>query len=133
MRLHQEEIEGLGARLIAVGTGNRDFAAAFVRDEDITFPVLIDDEAEAARALSLGNTSVIGLLKPSVFSGRARARSGGHVQKRSGPRVMQLGATFVVVPGGEMVFEYRDGDIADHVPIEEVLDILRERGEADHS
>jgi peroxiredoxin len=135
LRRHQEEIEGLGARLVAVGTGNRDFAAAFVRDENITFPVLIDEKAEAARALSLASTSVVGLLKPSVFSGRSRARSAGHVQKRSGPRVFQLGATFVVVPGGEVVFEHRDGDVADHVRIEEVLDALRERGEPgpDHS
>lgn len=135
MRVHQSEIEELGAGVVAVGTGNRSFAAAFVRDEEISFPVLIDEEGEAARALEIASTSVVGLLKPSVFSGRSRARSAGHVQKRSGPRVLQLGATFVVVPGGDVIYEHRASDVADHAPADEVVEALRSWGGqgADHS
>ena len=113
---------------MAVGTGNRQFAAAFVRDESIRFPVLVDDDAAAAKAVGLGRTSALGLLKPSVFAGRRRAASAGHSQKRLGERPMQLGATLVVAPGGEVRYQHMDEDVADHAPIEEILEVLAARG-----
>ena len=128
MRRHQSEIEGLGARIVAVGTGNAQFAAAFVRDEEIEFPVLVDEEGEAAKAIELGRTSALALLKPSVVSGRRRAAAAGHTQKRTGPRPMQLGATLVIAPGGEVLYSHMDADVADHAPIEEILDALRGGG-----
>ena len=127
MRRHQEEIEEAGGRIVAVGTGNRQFAAAFVHDESIRFPVLIDEEAKAAKAAQLGRTSALGLLKPSVFAGRARAAAAGHSQKRLSERPMQLGATFVIAPGNEMLYSHMDSDVADHAPVEEVLAALRDR------
>ena len=125
MRRHQAEIEEAGARIVAIGTGNQQFAAAFVHDEAIRFPVLIDDKAEAAKAINLGRTSALGLLKPSVVTGRFRASAAGHTQKRLGERPMQLGATLVIAPGGEVLYSHMDSDIADHAPVEEVLAVLR--------
>jgi peroxiredoxin len=125
LRRHQDEIEKLGARIVAIGTGNPDFAAAFVRDEQIEFPVLIDQDAEAAKAIELASLSVIGLLKPSLFAARNRAREAGHKQKKTGARPLQLGATLVVAPGGEVIYEYRDRDTGDHAPMEEVVAALR--------
>lgn len=124
MRRHQKEIEEAGAGIVAVGTGNRQFAAAFVHDEAIRFPVLVDDRAEAAKAIKLGRSSALGLLKPSVFSGRKRASAAGHSQKRLGERPMQLGATLVIRPGGEVAYAHMDSDVADHAPIDEVLAAL---------
>ena len=124
MRRHQSEIEATGARIVAIGTGNRQFAAAFVHDESIRFPVLVDDKAEAAKAIELGRTSALGLLKPSVFAGRRRAASAGHTQKRLGERPMQLGATLVIAPGGEVLYQHMDDDVADHAPIKEILEAL---------
>ena len=124
MRRHQSEIEKAGARIVAIGTGNRQFATAFVHDEAIRFPVLIDDEAAAAKAIELGRTSALGLLKPSVIAGRRRAAAAGHKQKRLGERPMQLGATLVVAPGGDVLYAHMDSDVADHAPIEEVLAAL---------
>lgn len=124
MRRHQEEIEAAGGRIVAIGTGNSDFAAAFIRDEQIEFPVLLDPEAEAAKAIDLANLSVIGLLKPSLFAARNRARDAGHKQKKTGARPLQLGATLVVTTGGEVVYEYRDRDTGDHAPMSEVLAAL---------
>lgn len=124
MRRHQPEIEKAGARIVAIGTGNRQFAAAFVRDEAIAFPVLIDDKAEAAKAIRLGRTSALGLLKPSVIAGRRRAAAAGHTQKRLGERPMQLGATLVIAAGGEVMYAHMDSDVADHAPIEEVMAAL---------
>ena len=124
MRRHQEEIEAAGARIAAIGTGNLQFAAAFVRDESIRFPVLVDEEGQAAKAVGIGRTSALGLLKPSVVLGRRRAAAAGHTQKRLGARPMQLGATFVVAAGGEVLYSHMDSDVADHAPIGEVLAAL---------
>lgn len=126
MRRHQSEIESLGAGIVAIGTGSSQFAAAFVRDESITFPVLVDEEAEAAKAVELGRTSAFALVKPNVILGRRRAAAAGHTQKGLGPRPMQLGATFVIAPGGEVLYSHFDSDIADHAPIEEILGALRD-------
>ena len=126
MRRHQEEIESTGAQIVAVGTGNRQFAAAFVQDESIRFPVLVDEDGEAAKAVELGRSSALGLLKPSVVLGRRRAAAAGHTQKRLGSRPMQLGATFVIASGGQVRYSHMDSDIADHAPIEEVLSALRD-------
>ncbi|MBW3537734.1 MAG: AhpC/TSA family protein [Actinobacteria bacterium] len=125
MRRHQAEIESHGAGIVAIGTGNRQFATAFVRDESITFPVLVDEDGEAAKAVKLGRTSALALVKPSVILGRRRAAAAGHTQKRLGERPMQLGATFVIAPEGEVLYSHFDADIADHAPIEEVLGALR--------
>ncbi|HUR49523.1 MAG TPA: peroxiredoxin-like family protein [Acidimicrobiales bacterium] len=126
LRRHQSEIEEEGAGIVAIGTGNRQFAAAFVRDEAIRFPVLIDDRAEAAKAIELGRTSALGLLRPSVIAGRRRAAAAGHSQKRLGERPMQLGATLVIGRGGEVLYSHMDSDVADHAPIEDVLAALRQ-------
>ena len=50
MRTHYSEIQGLGGDVIAIGTGDIKYAAAFVADEDVPFPVLVDDQGAAARA-----------------------------------------------------------------------------------
>ena len=126
MRRHQDEIEATGAGIVAVGTGNRQFAAAFVRDESIRFPVLVDEEGDAAKAVKLGRSSAFGLFKPSVVLGRRRAAAAGHMQKRLGSRPMQLGATLVVASGGDLLYSHFDSDVADHAPIEEILGALRD-------
>jgi len=124
LRRHQPDFERAGAGIVAIGTGNQQFAAAFVRDEAIPFPVLIDDRAKAAEAIELGRTSAFALIKPSVISGRRRAGAAGHSQKGLGDRPMQLGATLVIGPGGEVIYAHMDSDVADHAPIEEVLAAL---------
>ena len=86
--------------------------------------MLVDDDAEAAKAVELGRTSALGLIKPSVIAGRIRAGAAGHTQKRLGERPMQLGATLVVAPGGEVLYQHMDSDVADHAPIEEILAAL---------
>src|SRR6187399_2097370 len=44
------ELQALGANLVAIGTGNERYAAAFVKDENIPYLVLVDDDARAANA-----------------------------------------------------------------------------------
>lgn len=125
MRGIYDEIEGRGAEVVAIGTGSVRYAAAFVADEDIPFPVLVDDDAEAARAASVKRVGFFRLLTDSRSRpGAKRARAAGHRIHRAGKRVTQLGATFVVGPGAQVRYEHIDDHSADHAPVDEVLATL---------
>jgi peroxiredoxin len=120
-----DEIQRRGAEVVAVGTGDQRYAAAFVADEDVPFPVLVDDDAKAARAVSVRRVGLLRLLTDRRSrDGAKRARAGGHRIHKAGRRVTQLGATFVVGPGSQVRYEHLDDHSADHAPIDEVLAAL---------
>jgi peroxiredoxin len=117
-----DEIQGRGAEVVAIGTGNVRYAAAFVADEDIPFPVLVDDDARAASAASVRRVGFFRLLTDRRSrDGTKRARAGGHRIHKAGRRVTQLGATFVVGPGAQVRYEHVDDHSADHAALDEVL------------
>ena len=126
MRGRYDEIAALGAEIVVIGTGNPRLARAFVEDERIPFPVLVDDDAEAARAASIRRVNFLELFHPASFAGTARAWREGHRVGRPGRRTNQLGATFVVGPGSRVRYEHRDAHPADHAPLDEIFDVLKD-------
>ena len=124
MRRRYEEITGRGAELVAIGTGDARYAKAFIADEDIPFPVLLDEDADAARAASVRKGSVMDLVGPRTAAGALKATAAGHRQHRTGKRGAQLGATFVIGPGDTVRYAHIDRDVSDHAPIEDVLGAL---------
>lgn len=125
MRGSYDEIQGRGAEVVAIGTGSVRYAASFVADEDVPFPVLVDDDARAAHAASVKRVGFVRLLIDSRSRpGAKRARDAGHRIHRAGKRVTQLGATFVVGPGPQVRYEHVDDHSADHAPLDEVLRAL---------
>ena len=110
--------------MVAVGTGDVSYAKAFVSDEQIGFPVLVDDAAAAARAASVGKASVFSLAGPRTWGGSRQAHRDGFRVHRAGRRVTQLGATFVVGPGSRVRYEHLDAHSSDHAPLEEVMAAL---------
>jgi peroxiredoxin len=120
-----DEIQRRGAEVVAIGTGKVRYAAAFVADEDVPFPVLVDDDARAAGAASVPRVGFFRLLTdPRSREGAKRARASGHRIHKAGRRVTQLGATFVVGPGTRVRYEHVDDHSADHAPLDEVLAAL---------
>ena len=110
---------------MAVGTGSVRYAAAFVADEDVPFPVLVDDDARAAHAASVRRVGFFRLLTDKRSRpGAKRARAGRHRIHKAGRRVTQLGATFVIGPGPQVRYEHLDAHSADHAPLDEVLGAL---------
>ncbi len=125
MREHYDEIVALGAEVVAVGTGDARYAEAFVREEEITFLVLVDDDGAAARTAALRTASWYQLLHPRTWKAtRATSKRGYHVHK-AGARVRQIGATFVIGAGDRTRYEHLDADSTDHAPIDDVLGALR--------
>jgi peroxiredoxin len=125
LRERHDEIKSLGADIVAVGTGDRRYAEAFVRDEQIPFRVLVDDDATAAHAASLKTLNWFQLLHPRTWKAtRATSKRGYHVHK-AGKRVKQIGATFVIGTGPRVRYEHMDVDSTDHADIDEVVAALR--------
>ena len=124
MRERYSEITERGAEVVAIGTGSQRYAASFVADEDVPFPVLVDDDADAANAASVQSVSFLGLFHPKTWAKSKETRAAGHKVHKAGKRVTQLGATFVIAPGDEVRYEHLDDDSTDHAPLDEVLAAL---------
>ena len=115
----------MGADIVAIGTGDQRYASAFVADEDVPFPVLVDENARAAHAAAINKVNFAKLLfDPRSFRGARQAHRDGFRIKKSGRRVNQLGATFVLGPGSTVRYAHVDVHTADHAPIPDVLAAL---------
>jgi peroxiredoxin len=126
LREHTTEIEALGASVVAIATGDQRYAAAFVREEQIPFLVLVDDEAVAARAASLHTLSWCQLLHPRTWKATRETSKRGHHVHKAGKRVKQIGATFVLGAGDRVRYEHLDADSTDHAPIGEMMAALQQ-------
>jgi len=115
------ELQAQGIGLVAIGTGDQRYAGAFVRDENIPYPVLVDDDAEAARAASVNIASWYRLLHPSTWRASIEAWKRGARIHKAGKRVTQLGATFVIGPGDQVRYSHVDADSTDHAPVPEIF------------
>ena len=125
MREHNDEINNLGASIVAVGTGDQRYAEAFVREEQIPFLLLVDDDATAAQAASLRTLNWFQLLHPRTWKATRETSKRGHHVHKSGKRVKQIGATFVIGAGDRIRFEHLDADSTDHSPVDEVIASLQ--------
>ena len=112
-----------------MGTGDADHARAFIEDDCIPFPVLVDDDAAAAKAAAIRRVWFHQLFHPDSYPSTIQAWRDGHRIGKPGKRATQLGATFVIGRGGKLEFEYRDAHAADHAPLAEVLAALAGSGQ----
>jgi peroxiredoxin len=126
LREHYEEVTASGAEIVAIGTGNQRYAAAFVREENIPFTVMVDDDGVAARAASVTVLNFVQLLHPRTWRASVDAWRRGHKVHKAGARVNQLGATFVIGPGDKVRYEHVDTDSTDHAPVAEVVAAVRD-------
>jgi len=125
LRERYEEITGLGADVVAIGTGDQRYADAFVREEKIPFLVLVDDDGAAARAVSLRTLNWFQLLHPRTWKATRETSKRGHHVHKAGARVRQIGATFVMGAGDQVCYEHIDTDSTDHAPLDDVVKALR--------
>jgi peroxiredoxin len=121
LRDRYEDLQRQGIDLVAIGTGDQRYAGAFVRDENIPFLVLVDDDAKAAHAASVNVASWYRLLHPSTWMASIEAWKRGARIHKAGKRVTQLGATFVFGPGDQVRYSHVDTDSVDHAPVPEIL------------
>ena len=125
MRAHEDEFRAAGARLAAVGLGDRAYARAFREEIGITFPLLVDEERLAYRAARLRRASLLHLLRRDNAVARTRARQAGHRQHRLGQHPFQLGGSFVFGPGNVDRFAHVSETFGDNASPEALLTAVR--------
>jgi peroxiredoxin len=124
LRRTYPDITARGGEVVAIGTGDVRYARAFVDEEEIPFLVLVDDDAAAAHAASVPKISFVKLLGPGTWRTTRKVWRAGYRIHKSGKRVNQLGATFVIGPGSTVHYAHIDDDSTDHAPLEAVFEAM---------
>ncbi len=121
MREHQSEFDRKGAGLAAIGLGDAHYARAFREESGIKFPLLIDEQREAYRALELKKANLFHLFWNVNSLGRKRAKASGHRQHKMGKEPFQLGGSFVFGPGNVDHFVHISETFSDNAPPDVLL------------
>ncbi len=123
MREHEAEFTRKGARVAAIGLGDRAYGRIFREETGITFPLLIDEERVAYRAAGLGSAGVLHIFRSDNRAARSRAKKNGHRQhmERLGKNPFQLGGSFVFSPDNRDLFAHVSQTFGDNAPISDLL------------
>jgi peroxiredoxin len=123
------EIEASGARLVLIGQATPRHAAHYQRRFAPELRILADEKRESYKAMGIPRGTASQLIGPkSVIKGIGRVATSGHltVQGRPVGDVTQLGATFIVLPSGEIAWSHVSNDASDNPSIDELRDAVRE-------
>jgi hypothetical protein len=127
VRQRYEEIQQLGAQVLAVTQARPEFLAVFLRDEPLPFPAVADPERVAYRTFGLDRTSWGSFLRPRVVLRYLRLMFRGWRPRppREGEDVLQLGGDFFLDVEGRLTFAYRSAEPTDRPSVEVLLQALR--------
>jgi len=124
LREHEQDFRKKGARLVAIGLGDANYARMFHEETKIDFPLLVDDKREAYKAIGLKHASLLHLLRKDNAIARKRAKSSGHSQHKLGKDPFQLGGSFVFGPGDKDRFTHVSETFGDNAPTTDLLAVL---------
>lgn len=110
--------------MVAIGTGGKRYAKAFIEDESVPFEVLLDEDGEAAGIVGTNIASNLSFLSPTQLLAGARSLARGNRQHNLGRRPNQLGATLVIGPGDLVLYEDFEDYAGDHADLDAVLHVL---------
>jgi AhpC/TSA antioxidant enzyme len=125
LREYEAEFKTLGAGLAVVGLSDRAHACEFRGETGIAFPLLVDDEQRAYRAIDLKKGNIFHLLSPANFAARRRAKAAGLKQHRMGKDPFQLGGSFVFGPGNVDIYSHVSTTFGDNAPVAAMLAAIR--------
>lgn len=125
MRERDSEFRKKDANLAAIGLGDRDYARMFREDTGIAFPLLIDENRQAYRAVGLKKANIFHLLRSDNAKARHRASAAGHRQHALGKNPFQLGGSFVFGPGNVDLFSHISQTFGDNATPDALLAALK--------
>jgi peroxiredoxin len=118
---HRDRFDG---RLWLVGMGTPAHARAFKDETGVSFPVLVSPDKAAYQAMDLRRGSTREVFSPRALGATLR-RLGHTPTKLPEHDWHQLGGTFVIAPGGEVVFAHRADHPGDEPEIDAVVAALQ--------
>lgn len=121
MRDREQEFVTAGVAVVAIGTGGRRYAKAFIEDEAFPFPVLLDEEGVAAAIVGTNSIGATTYLSPTAIGAGIKSFAKGNRQGKTGRRPLQLGATLVIGPGDELLYADFEDYAGDHADLDAVL------------
>jgi len=124
LREYEQKFKDKGARLAAIGLGDTQYARSFREETGITFPLLIDEQRQAYRALGLKKASLLHLFRKDNALARKRAKAGGHRQHKLGKDPLQLGGSFVFGPGNVDRMAHVSETFGDNATPESILEAI---------
>jgi hypothetical protein len=124
LRDHEQAFRDKGARLAAIGLGDAHYAQVFREETGIMFPLLVDAERQAYRAVGLPNGSLFHIFRRDNSLARKRARAAGHRQHKLGKNPFQLGGSFVFGPGNVDLYMHVSQTFGDNAPTADLLDAI---------
>lgn len=125
MRQKLPQFEQAGGRLVLVGMGTPEEAAAFTRNLEIPVPMISDPDRRLYRDFGLKTASIPELLLPSVVFKAIAAMAQGNTVGLPVGDIRQLPGVFIIDTGGRIVFSHVGRDAADHPDAETFLAALR--------
>jgi len=121
LREREKGFQLKGARIAAVSLGDMDYARIFREDTGITFPLLVDTDRVAYRAIDLGVGSVFSIFRSENREARLRAVAAGHRQHKLGKNPFQLGGSFIFGPGNVDIYSHANETFGDNPPMADLL------------
>jgi hypothetical protein len=124
LREHESAFQEFGAKLAAIGLGDRNYAKIFREETGITFPLLIDEDRIAYRAAGLRKGNLLHIFRRDNAQARTRAKAAGHRQLRLGRDPFQLGASFIFLPGNRDLYSHISKTFGDNATPEALIAAL---------
>jgi peroxiredoxin len=119
------DFEASGARLIAIGTGGRQYAREFVSERKIPYLVLVDKTMASHEVIHVKQGTWLGVFRPRVLWAALKALIYGVFQGKTGPNPFKYGATHVIGPGGVLHYAWLNDDYHDNAPVDELLALAK--------
>ncbi len=121
----RERIEKAGLRIAVIMQGTPETTAEFSRVFAPSLLVLADPERKAYQAFGLERGTLFQtIINPRVWSAISRSRKKGYQVEPppAGQDAMQMSGTFIIGRDGKIELPFYYEDIADHPPVELLLD-----------
>jgi hypothetical protein len=121
LRRHEDEITGLGLRILVVTFEARERAEAYVHETALRWPLLIDRPRALYAAYGMGRGPRSAIWGPATWLAYARLVARGRRMKPSTGDVRQLGGDVLVDPMGRVALHHVGRGPADRPAVEALL------------
>jgi alkyl hydroperoxide reductase subunit AhpC len=124
LRRHADEFARLNTEVLIISFGVEQWARAWLRETEVPFPLLLDQDRRVYRAYGL-ERSVLRAWAPRVLWYYIRQLTAGRRLHPIEGDPHQLGGDFIIDRHGIVRLVHRERDPVDRPPVARLLDVLR--------